>query len=184
MDDQTALTAKYPAKQLRRLFWIFLLLNIVYIVWSRNFLRPLDSGEIVKFEIAKEVPVAESIIREWTSGSGIKYTKAVQSIYIDYLFIILYVGGLAVAAHYFGMLTRHQLLIRTSRFFQFLLLGAGVCDVIENVAMWYSLHGHATNWNVTLAYDMAAVKFSIIILTLLFLFICLVFYVLRKIAKE
>ena len=50
--------------------------------------------------------------------------------------------------------------------------------------MWYSLHGHANKWNVTLAYDMAAVKFSIIILTLLFLFICLVFYALRKVAKE
>ena len=179
MADLSVASPVQSSRQLQRLFWIFLILNIVYILWSKNFLQPLESRDIISFEIAKKVPVAESIIQEWTIPDDVKLNKAIQAIYLDYLFIILYTTGLTVACVYLSGLTRHQILKRAARFIQFLLLGAGVCDIIENIAMTNSLNGHLNQWNVSLAYDMAVTKFSIIILSLIFIVICLFFYLLR-----
>ena len=169
---------------MQNLFWILLFLNVVFILWSKNFLQPLQTKEIVRFEVAKKVPVAESILREWESEGGEKAVKALQAIYIDYLFIVLYVAGLSIGSIYLSRLTRHPILKRAGRFLPFLLLGAGVCDVIENIAMTYSLNGHHNGWNVWLAYDMAVTKFSIVILALIFMVICLVFFVGRLIGKK
>lgn len=171
----------YSSRQLKTWFWILLFLNIVFIIWSRNYLSPLETREIVEFEIAKNVPNAERIVRDWSTPDNTKLNKAIEGIYIDYLFIILYTTGLAIACVYFSHLTGHEILKRTGRFFQFLIIGAGICDIIENVAMLNSLQGHLNGWNVVLAYDMAVTKFSIIILSLLFLVICLIFSLLRKI---
>jgi hypothetical protein len=48
--------------------------------------------------------------------------------------------------------------------------------------MLKSLQGTATKWSVLLAYDMASTKFSIVILSALYIAICLVFRLLRKVA--
>jgi hypothetical protein len=166
--------------RVRKWFLVLLLANALYILFAGLYLRPLTSGEIVRFELAKEVPVADSIVREWTSTG--KFDKAVQSIYLDFLFIILYTSGLSVACVLLSRLTHHEILIRTGYFFSYLLVAAGICDVIENMAMLRSLNGSINNWNVILAYDMAATKFSLVILSILFLSVCLIFWALRKIS--
>jgi hypothetical protein len=166
--------------RVRKWFLVLLLANALYILFAGLYLRPLTSGEIVKFELAKEVPVAESIVQEWIANG--KFDKAVQSIYLDFLFIILYTSGLSVACVLLSRLTHHEILIRTGYFFSYLLVAAGICDVIENVAMLRSLNGSIKNWNVILAYDMAATKFSLVILSILFLSVCLIFWGLRKIS--
>jgi hypothetical protein len=159
---------------LQRWFWWLLLLNILFIYFSKLYLKPLTSSEIVHFEVAKVTTVADHILQDWkTTG---KYEKAVQSVYIDYLFIILYTIGLAVACAFFSRLTGHEILIRAGKGLSYLLAGAGICDVIENVAMTRSLQGHITSWNVMLSYDMAVTKFSVIIICLLFMLVCILFY--------
>lgn len=175
-------SSQYSSRSLQRWFWIFLFLNTAYILWSRSYLQPLDTGEIVEFEIAKHLPVAESLVQEWASGDNIKLQKAVESIYIDYLFIALYVIGLSVACLYLSKLTGHEILRKAGRFAPVLILAAGICDIVENIAMWYSMKGHLSQWNVTVTYDMAVTKFSIIILCMLFLLVCLMFYLLRLIS--
>jgi hypothetical protein len=165
--------------RVRRWFLVLLLANALYILFAGLYLRPLTSGEVVKFELAKELPVAESIVQEWTASG--KMEKAVQSIYLDFLFILLYTSGLSVACVFFSRLTAHEVLMRTGYFFSYLLVAAGICDAIENVAMLKSLHGSIRNWNVILAFDMATTKFSILILSALFIGVCLVFWPLRQI---
>ena len=172
------------SRQLQSLFWILLALNIVFILWSRNFLQPLQTRDVIRFEIAKKVPIAEGILREWTSSDDGKLDKAVQAIYLDYLFIVLYVAGLSIGAIYLSRLTAHPILKRAGRFIPFLIIAAGVCDVIENIAMMYSLTGHLNGWNVWVAYDMAVTKFSIIILALIFLAICVIFFLARMFANK
>ena len=184
MSELSVASTSYNSRQIQTWFWILLLLNIVFIVWSRNFLYPLESKEIVQFELAKKVPVAAGIVSDWKTPDDAKFDKAVQSIYIDYLFIILYTTGLAIACIFLSQLTRHQILKRTGRLFVFIIIGAGIFDIIENSAMLNSLAGHLNNWNVVLAYDMAVAKFSLILLSLIFLFVCLIFYGLRMISKE
>jgi len=172
------------SRQLQSLFWILLSLNIVFILWSRNFLQPLQTRDIVRFEVAKKVPVAEGILREWTGSADGKLDKAVQAIYLDYLFIVLYVAGLSIGSIYLSRLTAHPILRRAGRFMPFLIIAAGVCDVIENIAIMYSLTGHLNGWNVWVTYDMAVTKFSIIILALIFLGICVIFFLVGKLTDK
>lgn len=161
--------------RLRLYFWVLLALNIGFIAWSKYYLSPFTSGDIVRFEVAKTTPVAERIIAEWTLAGTLE--KAKQSIWIDYIFIALYTALLMTAVPFFGRLSRHVLLLRTGRFISMLLPIAAICDVIENIAMAKTLSGSITAFYVTLAYDMAAAKFSIIILAFIFLFICLLFWI-------
>lgn len=163
-------------------FWVFLALNLGFIAWSRTYLKPLTTRDIVKFEVAKTLPRAQQLIAEWTATGKIE--KAKQSIQADYLFIVLYTGLFFTCVLLLSRLSKHELLRKTGRFITVLLPIAAVCDVIENIGMTRSLAGHATNFSVTLAYDMAVAKFSIIILTLIFLFICLLFWIGSKFAPK
>jgi hypothetical protein len=184
MADLSVASPIHSSRSLQRWFWIFLALNIAFIIVSKNILMPLETRDIIRFEVAKKVPVAESIMREWTIPDDTLYNKAIQSIYLDYLFIVLYTVGLSIASVYLSQLTGHPVLKRAGRFMVFLIVGAGVCDVIENMAMMHSLTGYLNGWNVWVAYDMAVTKFSIIILALIFLVVCLVFFLLRKLGRE
>lgn len=163
-------------------FWVFLALNLGFIAWSRTALKPLTTRDIVKFEVAKTLPRAEQILTEWTLSG--KVEKARQSIQMDYLFIILYTAGFITCVLLLSKLSKHDLLRKTGRFITILLPIAAVCDVVENIAMTRSLAGHLSGFNVTLAYDMAVAKFTIIILTLIFLFICLLFWIGSKFAPK
>ena len=159
----------------RLYFWVFLALNLAFIAWSKNHLQPLTTGDIVKFEVAKTTERAELIKAEWTQNG--KLEKAIDSIQIDYLFIILYTGLLIAGVLFFSKLSRHVLLFRMGRFVTYLLPIAAICDIIENIAMTKNLTGTITGLKTTLAYDMAVAKFSIIILALIFLFVCLLSWI-------
>lgn len=169
-------------QQLRRWFWLLLVLNIIFIAGTSLYLRPLTSGQIVRFELAKHVAAAETIIYEWSSNGLL--AKAIQSIYLDFFFILLYTSGLSVAAIFLSKLTQHEVMMRTGKFFSYLMVAAGICDVIENVALLKSLYGTVSYWNVILAYDMAATKFSLIILCILFIGVCVIFWGLDRLTTK
>ena len=183
MAELSIASPTYSSKHIQRWFWVLLGLNIVFILWSKNYLSPLETRDIIRFEIAKKVPVAEAIVLEWSTPDDVKLQKAVEAIRLDYLFIVLYTTCLSLACIYFSQLTAHQILKRAGRFIQFLIIGAGICDIVENIAMANSLDGHLNKWNVLVAYEMAVTKFSIILLSLIFLVICLIFYMLRKVSR-
>jgi hypothetical protein len=147
--------------RLRLFFWVFLALTLAFLAWSRWYLKPLATRDIIRFEVAKTLPVAEKIMAEWRQDG--KFEKAQQGILVDYLFIILYTTCLITSVRLLSKLSKHELLRRMGRFVVLLLPIAAVCDVIENIAMTKSLSGNATQFYVTLAYDMAVAKFSIII---------------------
>lgn len=161
-------------KALQRWFWWLLLANIIFVVCADTFLRPLTYGEMVRFEIARKVSVAEAILVEWGQLGMLK--KALYGVYINFAFIGLYTAGLAMACLYFARLTGHEILIRAARGALWLLVGAATCDIIGNAAMMKSLQHGVTHWSVLIAYDMAATRFSVIILCLLFIMVCLVFW--------
>lgn len=168
--------------QLRRWFWSLLVGNALFIAGVALYLRPLTSGQVVRFELAKHTPVAESIIQEWTSNGLLQ--KAITSVYIDFFFIVLYVAGLGITSIFLSKLTMHEILIRTGKFFSYLMVAAGICDVIENVSLLKMLYGNVNYWNVVVAYDMAATKFSLVILCILFIGICIIFWGLGKLTKS
>lgn len=160
--------------QLRRRFWFLLIANFIYIVAVHFILEPVTSGEMVRFEMAKETNVAETMLENWKASGNLN--KAITGVYLDFLFILLYSSGLATACVFLAKLTKHEILGRAGKIFSYLLIIAAICDVIENIGMLKSMQGAVRSWNVMLAYDMAATKFSIVIVSLLFIIICLIFW--------
>jgi hypothetical protein len=168
--------------RLRQFFWLFSLLAIAYMIWVRNYLAPLSSDDIVQFEIAKTVNKARLIIADWKITG--KYELGIKSTYFAWLFMVLYTIAIALGCRFISVCTRNEILIKGGRGFAWLIVVATICDVIENTALARILHGTISQWNVTVAYNLARVKFSIVIVCLLFMLACSLYWAIGRIAGE
>ena len=174
----------WPARfsRLRQLFWLFLLLTIGYMIWVRSYLAPLSSNEIVQFEIAKTVNKARMIVEEWKNTG--KYESGVKSTYFAYIFMFLYTMAIATGCRFISACTGNDILIKGGRGFAWLIFLATICDVVENIALSRTLGGNISQLNVTIAYNLARVKFSIVIVCLLFILACSLYWGIGKLAGE
>jgi hypothetical protein len=168
--------------RMRRLFWLFSLLTIAYMIWIRSYLSPLSSGEIVQFEIAKTVHKANSIIQDW-KNSG-KYEQGVKSTYFAYFFIALYTIAIGLGCRFISACTGNDILTKGGRGFGWLIWIATICDIIENIAMSQTLQGNISQLNVMMAYNLARVKFSIVIVCILFMVACAIYWAIGRLAGE
>ena len=173
-------TARF--NRLRQLFWLFFLLTVGYMIWLRGYLSPLSSGEIVQFENAKTVNRALSIIQEWKDNG--KYEQGIKSTSLAYLFMILYTLAISLGCRFVAACTGNEILTKGGKGFAWLILAATVCDIIENMAMSRTLSGNISQGNVSLAYNLARVKFSIVIVCLLFMLTCALYWLIGKLAGE
>jgi hypothetical protein len=125
--------------------------------------------------MAKTAERAEAILLQWQETG--KFQLAIKSVYCDYVFIGLYTITIALGCLFFSSLTGNDILQRTGKLFAILIFLAGIFDVVENLVMLKSLKQTVTVTQVSLAHKMAISKFSIILMTLFFIAICLVSYV-------
>lgn len=167
---------------LRQLFWLFFLLTIGYMIWVRNYLSPLSSDEIVQFEIAKTVDKAQAIIGSWKISG--KYEQGVQSTRFAYVFMVLYTLAVALGCRFISACTGNEIMIKGGKGFAWLIVVATVCDLIENWAVSRTLRGHVSQWNVSIAYNLARVKFSIVIVCILFMLACALYWAISRLAGE
>ena len=174
----------WPARfsRLRRLFWLFFLLTIIYMIWVRNYLAPLSSDEIIQFEIAKTAGKAQAIIQDWKNTG--KYEQGVKSTYLAYFFMLLYTLAIALGCRFISACTGNNIMIKGGRGFSWLIIIATICDIIENIAMSKTLQGNISQINVTIAYDLARVKFSIVIVCILFMLACALYWLIARLAGE
>ena len=167
-------------------FLFFLFLTAAFIIWMKNFLYPLGSGDIVELEMAKTSERAAAIIQQWRENG--KFQPAIQSIYCDYVFIFLYTITIYLGCRYLSSLTSNEILARTGKLFSYLVFAAAIFDIVENVAMLSSLQNGLTNNQVSLTHKMAISKFSIILMTLFYIGICFISclanYIEKKINKR
>jgi hypothetical protein len=151
-------------------------------IWVRSYLSPLSSDELVQFEIAKTVNKAQAIIGDWKSSG--KYELGVKSTYLAYVFMVLYTLAIALGCRFISLCTGNEIMIKGGKGFSLLIVLATICDVAENIALFRTLHGPIRQWNVSIAYDLARVKFSIVIVCLLFILACLLYWGIGKLAGE
>lgn len=172
----------WPARfsRLRQLFWLFFLLTIGYMIWVRNYLSPLSSGEIVQFEIAKTVEKAKAIIQDWKSSG--KYEQGVKATYFAYIFMVLYTIAIALGCRFISSLTGNDIMMKGGKGFAWLIGLATLCDIVENVAMSRTLHGEISHLNVLIAYNLARIKFSIVIVCILFMLACTLYWLIDRLA--
>jgi hypothetical protein len=168
--------------RLRQLFWFFFLLTVAYMIWVRNYLAPLSSDELVQFEIAKTAGRAHAIIDSWKLTG--KYDQVVQSTYFAYVFMILYTAAVTLGCRFISACTGNEIMMKGGRGFAWLILLATACDLVENIALAHTIHGPVTQWDVTLAYNLARVKFSIVIVCVLFMVACALYWAIGRLAGE
>jgi hypothetical protein len=144
-----------------KLFWIATFITIVWIM----LMRPYTPKNIVAFELAKTPVAAEQIINDW-GAEGIE--KAATSIYLDFVFILLYCSsimlGCRVAAQYAGV----KKLMSMASILALAIWVAGVLDVVENLCMLKTLTVPTVSSTAT-AFYAAAIKFSIVGISLVFI---------------
>lgn len=170
----------WPARfsRLRMLFWISFFVTIGYMIWVRSYLAPLSSDELIQFEIAKTTDKAQAIIDQWkTSG---KYEHGVESTDLAYVFMLLYTVAIALGCRFISACTGNEILIKGGKGFAWLILAATVCDLIENTALSHTIRGPVSQLNVTVAYNLARVKFSIVIVCLLFMLTCSLYWAIGR----
>ncbi|HEX3934075.1 MAG TPA: hypothetical protein VHW43_05315 [Puia sp.] len=174
----------WPARlsRLRQLFWFFFLLTIAYMIWVRIYLAPLSSDELVQFEIAKTTEKARAIIDHWKLTG--KYELSVKSTHFAYIFMLLYTLAIGLGCRFISLCTKNEIMIKGGRGFAWLIVLATICDLIENSALAHTLHGPISQWNVSLAYNLARVKFSIVIVCLLFILVCFLYWLIGKLSGE
>ena len=142
-----------------KLFWIITLITMGWMV----LMRPFTPTNIVQFELAKSVEAAQQIIREW-GAEGI--SKARLSIYLDFVFVLLYAWSIALGCKVSAAFSVNQNLIKAGSFFSSVIWFAGSCDIIENVAMLFTL-SEMNELTVSMAFYFAIFKFTIVVLALI-----------------
>lgn len=122
---------------------------------------PSTKAGIVSLEFAKTKKNVTEILYEWnTVSSKNMHQHAVTNTAIDFLFIFFYSLFLFYACFWFSI-KQQGLLSKLSRFISLLALVAGLLDIIENYFLLKMLSHSITDAEVLLTWWIAAVKFSL-----------------------
>jgi len=155
-----------------RLFWFVTVGTIAWIFVMRPFTPP----NIIEFEFAHTVDNALRIINEW-GASGVE--KAKMSIYLDFVFLVLYSWAISLGCRVASEFSGHCVLVSIGTFLAKVIWIAAVCDLAENVAMLLTLQNVEATW-VAFAFWAAGIKFSIVIGSLLFVLLATAVGVMKK----
>ncbi|MBK5278473.1 MAG: hypothetical protein JJE09_06385 [Bacteroidia bacterium] len=172
----------YPVSpRLMKLLVLGTVCTVVWMILMGAVIRPLDSKQIVSFELAKTTDVATRIIKEWKEKDLV--SQARKSIYLDFVFLVLYSVSIGIGCVVFSLFTGNAFLIQWGSVLSKMVLFAGLFDVIENLAMLKTLSGEVLKLPVAIAFWFATMKFIIVIFSLLFVAGCLIFGGVKRVSK-
>ena len=155
-----------------RLFQVAVLAAICWTIVMRVF----SPNNIVQFEMAGTTSIAGDIIANW-GPDGVAMAKT--STYLDFIYILLYCAAIALGCRVAASYSKIEIFIKAGVALASLTLVAGLCDVIENIAMLKSLNS-VNQTAVSVAFYFAATKFTILFIALLFILIAFVVGALRR----
>lgn len=164
----------------RRLFFISGVAMLGFIMIMRFLTEPLTTGDVVGFELAKTVDAASRIMTEWSIDPAGRMGKANLAIQLDFIFIILYTLFFFLGVRFMGGLAGHPVLHKAGRGFSWMVILAGLCDVAENISMLRTLSHEPLAWIVHLTYDMAVMKFSLLMIAAFFMIISFVIWLMKR----
>lgn len=155
-----------------RLFQIATLAAISWTIVMRLF----SPNNIVQFELAGTTSAAAEIILNW-GPEGVAMAKT--STYLDFIYIILYCAAIALGCRVAADYSKIELFSKIGFALLILTLVGGGCDVIENIAMLSSIN-EVTQTTVSVAHYFATVKFTILLIAVLFILIAFATGALKK----
>lgn len=158
----------------RRSFLICLVGAIAAMLFMRWYSDNLSGADIVAFEMAKTVDKAQELMGLWDETMKGRF---LNSIYADFLFIIGYAGTIFYGCRLVGRLSGNFILRKAGLFFSWLGIAAGLCDILENMGMLYSIKKELLPWMVHFTYDMAVIKFSFVFIAVLYMIVSALFWI-------
>lgn len=165
----------------KMLFLLLLLLTLVSafsIQYFDSFIKSsVAPSGIVSFELAKELPRANLILKDW-EAKGVLVVAAL-SLGVDFLFILAYASFIALLLFLVSYKNTNWI-YKIGKFLITAVLIAGFLDVIENIALINLLIGEKSQFYASLAFYMAFAKFSILGLSILFIIITFLLNFLKK----
>jgi hypothetical protein len=159
-----------------------LVLMVSWILFMRFETRPFSSDEIMKFEFAGTQEKVSAILDVWEMKQWIPLAK--HFIYLDFIFIFLYSASLALGCLTIPALTGKFKLINWGMKLYRFGFYAGLADFLENICLLEILYGEGRAFFPSIAWVLALVKFIIIGGVLLFLFRCIIFFVVSLFHKN
>ena len=168
--------------KLNRIFVVSVIVTLAWMILMGSLVKPLNSKEIVAFELAKTPEVATAILKEWQANDLIGNAR--KSIYLDFVFLVLYSLSIGIGCVMLPTFSGSGVLVRSGLVLSRIVPIASCCDVIENLAMLKTLSGSITSLSVTIAFWFAVIKFLIVALSLLFLLSCLFLAGVSRITKK
>lgn len=173
---------KSHSVSVNKVFLVSVVLTVGWMYFMSASVKPVNSKQIVAFELAKTPEAAADIIKHWTEIDAIG--KAKKSIYLDFVFLVMYSFSIALGCLVLSKFTENAFLIQSGLWLSRVIMIAGLSDVIENLAMLKTLSGVITIQMTAVAYWFAILKFSIVIVSMLFVAGCLLFGVIRRVLAK
>jgi hypothetical protein len=144
------------------------------------FMRAYTPANIVQFEMAHTISAAQSIITAW-GESGVREARI--SIYLDFVFLILYSWAIGLGCRMAGNFSDIRLFKSSSIFFMRAAWFAGACDLIENFSMLFTL-SHLNEFSVSMSFYFAVIKFLIAAIALIFILLASSVGLFNKVYKK
>ena len=133
---------------------------------------------ILSFEFAKTIETSNLIISSWNANAKM---NAGLSLGIDFLFLFAYSIFFATACVMIAKnFNQSYLIYKIGIVLAYLLLFAGICDAIENIALIKLLLGSNNEIYPPIAYYFASIKFSIIAVGILWIILGYLYKLIKK----
>lgn len=168
--------------KLKQSFYFLLFLNVILVVGITWWASPIELRDVLQLETTSSHFEAQQILAFWESQGLLP--KLELFIILSVLYIPFYMLLLIAAMIKFTIPTKNEIFIKAGRFFSMLLMVAVFCELIEFYSLFHLIQNGINDWNLKLSYDMASTKYSILIVVLLLIVICITQNFINKILPE
>ncbi len=150
------------------IFTIILFLILKY--FGNPLITETAPGGIISFELAKEIDRSISIISSWDLNARI---NAGLSLGIDFLFLVVYAIFFATACYLIAQkyVNKNNWMYKTGLLLAKLQFIAALFDAIENIALIKLSLGPNSSLFPSIAYYFASIKFTIIVIGIIYIII-------------
>jgi len=157
----------------KKLTLFLLIVIIINIIAIRIFDSPLKnkvcSSGITSFELAKDINTTKDILNSWDANAKINMSL---SLGFDFLFLLVYSSFIALLIfNVNNRLWKNKPIYKLGKFLILLIFIAAFFDIIENIALIRLLLGDLRQIWASTAYYFAIIKFGIVLITIIYLFI-------------
>ena len=145
-------------------------------------IKPLTTEDIIQLEFAGTQQNVTELLDNWSKSN--RLDLAIHSIYLDFVFLLLYTASLALGSLTFPSFTgKNNLMNWGMRFYRFSLY-AGLADFFENLCLMKLLNGARNSFYPAAAWALALIKFTVVIAVLVFLFRCILQWAVGRVRRD